>query len=101
MIRWFPRSRTRYKQAEWPMFCHKIALPLRDRCLFAATGEPARSLAAGEVIITRGRYDRVAMWLLPASFIVAGAVWWATGSTILLQTAGTMVAAWLASPRGA
>jgi hypothetical protein len=95
MIRRFRGLIPAAKQADWPMFCQKIALPLRDRCARPAAGEPPCPRAEGEVVITRRRYDRLAAVMLPASFVVAGAVWWATGSPVLLGAALAIAAGWL------
>ncbi len=83
------------KQADWPMFCQKIALPLRETHADALQGGPARPLAPGQALITRWRDDRLAAVVLPTSFIAAGVVWWANGSTLLLWTAWILAAAWL------
>ena len=64
------------KQEGWPLFCLKIALPLRNRC------EPQSILenpcSRDEVFITRWRYDRLFLALLPLTIIGAVAAWWWT-----------------------
>ena len=83
------------KQVDWPLFCHKIALPLRDRRLNPPTGDSISRPADGEVIITRQRYDRLAIALLPMTFILAIAIWWITTSPTVFVIPACIALFWL------
>ncbi len=50
-------------QEEWPLFCHKVALPLRDGKRSIGRREPSSEF----FIITRKRYDRMLVFGLPLS----------------------------------
>lgn len=54
-------------QDGWPMFCHKVALPLRDNQSSLLRSEPN----AKRTTITRKRYDRALAVALPASIALA------------------------------
>jgi hypothetical protein len=61
-------------QEGWPLFCHKIALPLRDNKPAIARSEPNAKFCA----ITRRRYDRSLLVALPLSIALAvgmGLIW--------------------------
>lgn len=71
IIRALRRIVPRDVQEDWEVFCHKIALPLRegrDRYL-EHLPESARVLA------TRGRWDRIVAYLLLASTLTAVGFW--------------------------
>jgi hypothetical protein len=59
-----------HMQDNWPRFCHKVALPLRDGEAPLLPGEPVPQY----VTITRKRYDRIFMFVLPLSIAVAVAI---------------------------
>jgi hypothetical protein len=54
-------------QIGWPMFCHKVAIPLRDGKPSITRVEPSPS----SFHVTRRRYNRAMIVALPASVIVA------------------------------
>jgi hypothetical protein len=57
------------RQRDWPLFCHRIALPMR-------VGNSNRPLRPGEVLLSRRRWD----WIFGVStivFAIAGFVAWA------------------------
>lgn len=59
-------------QEGWEMFCHKIALPLRD-------GKPAALRVDDSIrtlLVTRKRYDRLFAILVPLCVVVAAGLWW-------------------------
>lgn len=58
-------------QEGWPMFCHAVALPLRDGKPAIVRADPSAKLTT----ITRRRYDRMLMVGLPLSIAVAIAFW--------------------------
>ncbi len=64
------------KQEGWPLFCMKIGLPLRDgvSSKSGARSVMAAESPAGEVLITRRRYDRLFAVLFPISLIAAAVV---------------------------
>ena len=57
------------KQDGWPLFCSKIALPLRDGVQAKARqgNEAELPRSAAEILITRRRYDRLAAVVMPLS----------------------------------
>jgi hypothetical protein len=58
-------------QEGWPEFCHKVALPLRDRRSLLERGD----LPPKYFKITRKRYDRMAAIAFPLSILVAVVPW--------------------------
>ncbi|MBI1247105.1 hypothetical protein GC197_04580 [bacterium] len=54
-------------QEGWPMFCHTVALPLRDGTSFRERVHPASDFYT----VTRQRYDRVAVVVIPMAFLIA------------------------------
>jgi len=95
MIRLFRALIPEEKQVDWRLFCQKIALPLRDRCSLSPGGKLASPASAGEVVITRARYDRMAAVLLPASLVPAVAYWWTTGAPVSLVLPAFVGFLWL------
>ena len=59
------------QQSGWPMFCYKVALPLRD-------GPQWRTPRPDESLITRKRYDRLIAVLLPLIGIISLICWLTT-----------------------
>ncbi len=80
MIRVFQGLVPADRQDGWPMFCQQVALPLRDECQAPAVGDPPPVAGADEVLVTRWRYDRLAIVLLPVALVVAPLVWAVTSS---------------------
>lgn len=58
-------------QEGWPLFCHKVALPLRDGKPSILRSEPNAKLYT----ITRTRYDRILFIALPLSIALALLLW--------------------------
>jgi hypothetical protein len=83
------------KQVDWPPFCRRIAVPLRDRRLSPNLVDPALAAARGEAIITRRRYDRLAMVLLPSTLFVAFMVWWMTTSPMVFVILACLAIFWV------
>jgi hypothetical protein len=54
-------------QIGWPMFCQRFAAPLLDRL----EANPDRPMQAGEIRITRARYDRALKIGVPAAIAIA------------------------------
>jgi hypothetical protein len=78
-------------QEGWPLFCHKVALPLRDGKPSIVRADPS----AGYFTITRKRYDRMLSVALPLSVVLAVFLWaslklWQFTALPLL-----VIAAWL------
>ena len=67
-------------QQNWPMFCHRVAIRLRD---YADDRQPGPA----EVRLTRRHFDKLAL----ASFVVSSpiciVVWWTTGDPVCLLAA--------------
>jgi len=85
------------RQEDWPLFCHRVALPLRDGIssrerLWRETGNPPDSAF---VMITRRRYDRLLAFALPLALIVAGVGCWC-GYPVFLACPVVVAAHWLA-----
>jgi hypothetical protein len=78
-------------QENWPMFCHKIALPLRDGPRSRLRTDPSLKF----VTITRRRYDRLAAIAIPVSIVAAVAVGlvWDVWSILVLPP--LLAGAWL------
>ncbi len=77
IIRLLRRLIPQEKQEGWPMFCHRVALTLRDGISpqerrWAASNFPREGL----VLITRKRYDRLLVVLAPITTAVACVAWW-------------------------
>ncbi|HVJ87239.1 MAG TPA: hypothetical protein VM452_16400 [Caulifigura sp.] len=88
-------------QENWPAFCHKIALPLRDGPRSRLRIDPQLKT----VKITRQRYDRMAAIAIPLSAVAAVAIGVIWGVWTFLATPVLLVGAWLllrssVSPRG-
>ncbi len=95
MIRLFRRLIPAEKQLEWPMFCHKIALPLRERLLPQTPRTLAESCPGDQFVLTRRRYDVCAAVLVPAALMVGVAVWRLTGAAGALALPLCMIFFWL------
>jgi hypothetical protein len=78
-------------QENWPTFCHKIALPLRDGPRSRLRTDPSVKF----VTITRQRYDRMAMIAIPVSVVLAVAVGVVWSVWTFLATPLLLIAAWL------
>jgi hypothetical protein len=78
-------------QENWPTFCHKIALPLRDGPRSRLRTDPSVRF----VTITRRRYDRVAAIAIPASVVVAVAVGVIWSDWTFLAVPLMLIGAWL------
>lgn len=68
------------QQSGWPMFCYKVALPLRD-------GPVPRRPRPDEVLINRKRYDRLFAALLPTIAVISLICWLATRRVEVLAAA--------------
>lgn len=78
-------------QEGWPMFCHKVALPLKD-------GKPSTSRVdptADYFTITRSRYDRMFKFGFPISVVLAIAVGMLSGLWQFAMLPVLVIAAWL------
>jgi hypothetical protein len=78
-------------QEGWPMFCHKVALPLRDGEPSILRAEPSAEL----VMITRKRYDRALAVALPVSVAIAVALSMWLGFWHFLVLPFFVIAGWL------
>ena len=88
-------------QENWPAFCHKIALPLRDGPRTRLRTDPSLKF----VRINRQRYDRIAAIAIPLSAAAAVAIGVIWGVWTFLAAPLLLVGAWLllrssVSPRG-
>ena len=95
MIRLFRRLIPAEKQLDWPMFCHKIALPLRERHLPITPQTLADSCPGDKFVLMRRRYDVCAAVLVPAALVVGVAVWRLTGAAGALALPLCMIFFWL------
>lgn len=65
------------KQVGWDVFCHHVAIPLRDN--FPDTASAKRFPQPADpsyVLITRRRYDQFALVIIPLSLAVSVLLWW-------------------------
>lgn len=79
------------RQTGWDMFCHKIALPLRDGIPSSARVDDSIEL----VPLTRKRYDRLLFSLLPPTLLGGLALGWSLGSWEFLVLPAAVVGFWL------
>lgn len=80
MIRLFHQFIPNEKQLDWAKFCCWVALPLRKSLsppAEAAIKEPAIQAPPSptQVLITRKRYDRIALVIIPATLVAAIIPW--------------------------
>ncbi len=87
-----PKSR----QVGWPLFCMKIALPLREGAAAKIRVQPAAEThhAPADVQITRRRYDRLLAVILPLTMLGAFGGWWVVGWPQLFVIPVCVVAGW-------
>jgi hypothetical protein len=78
-------------QEGWPLFCHKVALPLRDGKPSIVRTEPSVKL----VTVTRGRYDRLFRLSLPLSVVLALVLWGWLGLWQFFALPILMIGTWL------
>jgi hypothetical protein len=78
------------KQVGWPLFCYKCALPLRDSFLPAAD----RPLGPNEILVTRERYDRFFLKLLPLSIEATAVAWWMVRHPVALLIPVVLLMSW-------
>lgn len=78
-------------QDGWEVFCHHIALPLRDGT--SAMERVDDSIET--VLITRRRYDRLVCLLLPLSIVVAVLLWWWTALPQFFVLPPSVIGFWL------
>jgi hypothetical protein len=78
-------------QEDWDMFCHKIALPLRDGKLPMERIEDS----VETVLVTRRRYDRLACLFIPLSVAVSVFLWWRFALPQFFVFPPSVVGAWL------
>jgi hypothetical protein len=87
------------KQVGWPMFCHKVALPLRERQAYKVRLYRPEQLQ----LITRKRYDKFLYIALPASCAAAGTLWAWLGQPKFIAIPVAVIGGWavlrLLSPR--
>ncbi|MCA9231765.1 MAG: hypothetical protein KDA57_14035 [Planctomycetales bacterium] len=70
-------------QTNWNLFCHKVALPLTK--VRAAYEKPEPNRNVGDVLITRGRWDRFFIpFIVLAAFGGAIVAWWLKQPRMLL-----------------
>ena len=79
------------KQQDWPMFCHKVAVPLRDGVPAVVRSDPSAEWCT----INRRRYDRMLVICLPLSVALAVFVWWAFNLWQFLALPFLAVIAWV------
>jgi hypothetical protein len=97
IIRQIRRLTPEPTQENWLMFCHKIALPLRNRLLpiekrvIPDVGKETTK----DMLITRMRYDWGFAILFPACLAVAGAAWWFLGIRQMMGLPAILIPFWL------
>jgi predicted outer membrane lipoprotein len=85
-------------QQGWPLYCLRVAVPLRDGISSIELIHSVKSPGdpSGFVLVTRQRYDRVLMVALPASVAVSLFAWWLTDRwQIMVAPPGAVVFWWL------
>jgi hypothetical protein len=82
------------KQTGWDEFCHRVALPLREHSPATATKDRTNIGNSPRVLVTRGRYDRLAFILLPLSLITCLGSWWMTDFVQVLVVPLFLAAMW-------
>jgi hypothetical protein len=78
-------------QEGWSLFCHKVALPLRDGKPYIVRAEPSAQFCT----ITRRRYDRMLVVGFPLSLAVAAVLWVGLDQRQFLVLPLLIIAAWL------
>jgi hypothetical protein len=86
LIRFFHNEVAEENQTDWPLFCYRVAVPLRDgsRREIESNIEGHESDKDSGVLITRRRYDRLFGVALPLCVVAAGVVAWKWGNPRLL-----------------
>ncbi|MFO0897335.1 MAG: hypothetical protein U0836_07915 [Pirellulales bacterium] len=80
LIELFREAIPRNAQQGWDVFCRRVALSLRQ---VGAEDVQDRPLEADEVLVTRRRFDRLFLCMLPAVAVVAGLAAWYSHSWFL------------------
>jgi hypothetical protein len=78
---------------DWPVFCLKVALPLRRACEWLESD--SRPLDEGEVLLTRRRLDVYFALGTALAAAVGMFSWWVGGNRAPLAAPGFMIAIWL------
>jgi hypothetical protein len=78
-------------QDGWPMFCHKVSLPLRDGKPSIVRSDPNAKFYT----ITRKRYDRMLVLALPLSVALAIGLWLRLNLWQFAALPFLVIAAWL------
>lgn len=78
-------------QEDWPLFCHKVALPLRDGKPSIVRSEPSSKTCT----ITRKRYDRMLVLAFPLSAAIAIGLWVWLNLWQFLTLPFWVIAAWI------
>ncbi len=78
-------------QEGWPLFCHMVALPLRDGKPSIVRSEPSLRTCT----ITRKRYDRMLMLFLPLSAVLAVVLWVWVNFWQFIPLPFVVIGAWL------
>lgn len=79
------------RQEGWPEFCHHVALRLRD----FVESPIQRELMPAQLRITRSRYDRMAMIVVPSTVVLAVAVGLGTGRWQFLALPALLIGFWV------
>lgn len=95
MIRLLYRLVPEEKQVQWPLFCQKVALPLRRRLSIVTGGTGCDTCEPGEILVTRRRFDRAVALLLPVSASAALVLWHVTQLIQVLALPLAVTVAWL------
>jgi hypothetical protein len=79
-------------QTHWPVFCHAVALPLRDGISSRDRLASVTDAQSDWFLLTRSRYDRQAVVLMPMAFAIAALLWWRMHwpQTMLLPAAAAL-----------
>jgi hypothetical protein len=85
MIRRLHKMLSEERQTGWPLFCHLIALPLRDGISPKQRVHPAAPEFRPDsfVFVTRRRYDLQLAGALPVSLAFATVYWWRAQSAAM------------------
>jgi hypothetical protein len=78
------------KQVGWPMYCHEVALPLREGRSYLTREYPPEQ----RQLITRKRYDKFLYIALPMSCAAAGILWAWLGQPKFIAIPVAVIGGW-------
>jgi hypothetical protein len=79
-------------QVGWPLFCHRVAIPLRNH--FEAQAAAGLKPAEGHLSVRRSRYDRLFAAAVAISAVAGSLLWWFTGLVNLVPLPLLLIVFW-------